>query len=398
MIDLCRRLIFVAGGRAATIATPITTMPMTTPLHRIPWLLIAVAAALVLLGLSAIERGDELAGGGDTAARQAVWAVIGLAAAIGTAALSPRTLARLALPLFATAVVLLVVVYFMPARNGARRWIPLGLLYFQPSELAKPAVILALAGHLRFRQRFRSLPGLVPPFLLALLPMALILKEPDLGTSLVFLPVLMAMLFAAGARPAHLVAVALLGVATAPVLWAGMNAEQRSRVVAVFTQNDGGPVPTGDGYHLHQSKTMLALGGAWGSEMTGMASDDPLAYHLPAGRTDFVFCLIGERWGLFGAGVTLALYSLLFLRGLTIAVRTREPFGRLVVVGVVTLLATQTLINTAMTVGLMPITGLTLPLMSYGGSSLVFTLASLGLIVGVAVRPADDVGPMPFRW
>src|SRR5690606_3686 len=128
--------------------------------------------------------------------------------------------------------------------------------------------------------------------------------------------------------------------------------------------------PRGHGYHLHQSKTMFALGGVWGSELAGMSSSDPLDYHLPAGRTDFILCLVGERWGLIGCGVTLALYGLLFQRGIAVAISTKEPFGRLVVVGVVAMLATQVAINTAMTVGLAPITGITLPLMSYGGSSL----------------------------
>ncbi|HEX6983968.1 MAG TPA: FtsW/RodA/SpoVE family cell cycle protein [Planctomycetaceae bacterium] len=375
-----------------------TPPPAPFPLHRVPWLLIAAAGALMLVGLSAIERGDELAGGGATAEKQLVWVALGVPVLAAAAAVPYKSLLRFSYPLLAVTIVLLVAVYFTPPRNGARRWIPLGVFLLQPSEIAKLAFVLALATYLRFRENFRTLPGLVPPFLIALVPMGLILLEPDLGTSLLFVPVLGAMLFAAGSRPRHLALVGLLGVALLPVLWAGMGDYQKARVVAVFTQRDSGPAPRGHGYHLHQSKKVLALGGVWGSDIAGMPSSDPLDYHLPAGRTDFVFCLVGERWGLVGCGVTLALYALLFHRGVAVAVATKEPFGRLLVVGVVALVATQVAINTAMTVGLMPITGITLPLMSYGGSSLLSTLAALGLVVNVALRPGYEVGPMPFRF
>jgi len=195
-----------------------------------------------------------------------------------------------------------------------------------------------------------------------------------------------------------LLAIILLGILMLPALWMGMSAEQKSRVVTVFTQKDSGPVPKGDGYHLHQSKQVLALGGVWGSELTGMPVDDPIAYHLPADRTDFVYCLIGERWGIVGTLSALGLYLLVFARGLWIAAATREPFGRLIAVGIVALLAAQAAINTGMTVGLMPITGLTLPLMSYGGSSLLSTCLALGLLINVGMRPGYEVAPAPFRF
>jgi len=365
---------------------------------RVPWLFLATAAALTLIGLSAIERGDELVGDGSVAEKQVAWVLLGLPTFLAAVAIPYRTWRRFAYPLMFATVLLLVAVLLFPPRNGARRWIPLGLLYFQPSEVAKLAFVMTLAAYLRFRENFRTLPGLVPPFLIALVPMGLILIEPDLGTALLFLPVLAAMLFAAGARPRHLIAVGVLGVALLPVLWMGMGDYQKARVVAVFMQRDAGPPPRGDGYHLFQSKKVLALGGTWGSEVTGMTSSDPFDYHLPASRTDFIFCLVGERWGVVGCGVTLALYALLFRCGIGVAIATKEPFGRLLVVGIVALIATQVGINTAMTVGLMPITGITLPLMSYGGSSLLSTFAALGLVVNVSLRPGFEVGPMPFRF
>lgn len=365
---------------------------------RVPWIVVASSIGLMLLGLSGIARGDELSGAGSFFEKQAVWILLSIPAMFAATLFSYRHLRWMAGPLFAVSLLLLVVVYFLPARNGSHRWIPLGILYFQPSELAKLTFMMALAHYLMYRRNYRRLTGLLAPFVLTLVPVGLILKEPDLGTSLVFLPVLFAMLFAAGARPRHLALICFLGGCVLPVLWMGMSAEQKSRVTTVFLQRDGGPAPRGDGYQLHQSKQVLALGGVWGSELAGPRLDDPLAYHLPAGRTDFVFCMLGERWGLPGAVLMFALYLLLFARGLAIAGATREPFGRLLAVGIVALLATQTLINTGMTVGLMPVTGLTLPLISYGGSSLLATSIAIGLLLNVGMRPGYEMTPEPFRF
>jgi len=279
------------------------TQPMHSFAHhqRLPWLVPVLTAALIVVGLTAMSRGDELAGAGAFAVRQGVWSAIALTAMLATTVVSYRRLRTWSYPLYAVCIVLLAAVYFFPAKNYSHRWIPLGVADFQPSELAKLAFILTLAKYLMHGRNYRRLTGLLTPFVITTVPVVMILREPDLGTSLLFFPVLYAMLFAAGARLRHLIPVGLLGVAMLPVLWSIMSAEQRSRVTAVFTQQDGGPAPTGDGYHLHQSKQMLALGGAWGSELAGMPVSDISAYRLPASRTDFIYCLIGERWGTWEA-------------------------------------------------------------------------------------------------
>jgi cell division protein FtsW (lipid II flippase) len=366
--------------------------------RRVPWSLAACTLALMALGLTGIARGDELAHAGEFFSKQVVWIILAVPAML-LATLVPYRVLRHQSYLWLTASVgLLILVYLFPAKWGSRRWIPLGFMNFQPSELAKLACILALARYLMYSENYRRFWGLAVPSLLMLVPMGLILKEPDLGTSLLFLPVLASMLFAAGARLKHLVLVACLGVAVSPVFWLGMSAEQKSRITTLFLQRDGGPTPKGDGYHLHQSKQVLALGGPFGSQFTGTAIDDPIAYHLPACRTDFVICMIGERWGLIGTLSVLVLYLVLFGRGLLAAAATREPFGRLLAVGIVTLLATQTIINVGMTVGLLPVTGITLPLVSYGGSSLLFTGLAIGLLMNIAMRPGYEISNEPFRF
>lgn len=372
--------------------------PSRTAWQNPPWVLLACIIGLMTLGVTGIARGDELAGGVKFHERQLVWITLGLPVLAAASFFNYRRLAAVAKTLFGINILLLLAVYFFPPVNGSQRWIPLGPISFQPSESAKIFFILVLAEHLRHQSHYRTFLGLIPPFLMALIPLALILKEPDLGTSLLFLPVLFAMLFAAGARGKHLIAIAFLGLLALPVLWMLMSAEQKSRVTTLFTQQDGGAAPTGEGYHLHQSKQVLSLGGLWGSEFSGEMSDNPQAYHLPAGQTDFVFCMLGERWGLGGCCLVLLLLLLLFARGLSVAASTREPFGRLIAVGVVALLATQTVINSGMTVGLMPVTGLTLPLVSYGGASMLTTCLSLGLLISVCLHRTYDISGKPFAF
>lgn len=366
------------------------------PLAGIP----LITVVLLILGVSGISHGDLLSADRPLAPRQLLWLVLAVPVVVLGGRIPYRFWRNYAPGLFLVTLVLLITVYFCPPRNGARRWIPLGLLDFQPSELAKFAWLLLLSRYLMYRSNQRRLVGLIPPLLITAIPVVLILREPDLGTALVFLPALFGMLLAAGSRPAHLAMAAVLGMLLLPVLWGVMSAEQRSRVTAVFQQRDDGAVVTGDGYHLHQSKQMLALGGIWGSARSGPRVVDPAAYRLPAARTDFILCLIGERWGLPGTLGVLVLFSLLFLQGLWVAQRCREPFGQLLATGIVCVLATQCLINTAMTVGFAPITGLTLPLMSYGGSNLLMTLGQLALLwnIGLHGTRSELIGEQARGW
>jgi len=366
------------------------------PRH-LPFAILIPCLLITVTGLFGLHRADELYGPSILFERQLIWIVLAWPAMFAVAAVPFRSLRHLS-PWFYTACVgLLVIVLFMPPINGSRRWIPLGLMDFQPSEPARLAFIMALAHYLMYRENQRTLAGLIPPFVITLFPLLLILREPDLGTAMLFLPILFAMLFAAGANGKHLLASVAVGVLLLPLLWQQMTVEQRSRIVMVFTQKDGGSTPSGDGFHLHQSKQVLALGGPWGSiSHDEPITDDPTAYRLPAARTDFILSVIGERYGLPGVAFLFLLYATLIFRGLRAAAGTNEPWGRLVAVGIVTMIGTQTLINTSMTVGLMPITGTTLPLCSYGGSSLISTYIAIGLLMNIAMRPGYEVAPLPF--
>jgi len=366
--------------------------------RRLPWSILVIAVLLIGLGLLGIARCEQLSdGSGRFLRQQTVYAALGLAAMLGLSVPNYRVLGRLSYALFLASLVLLGIVYFFPAINNAHRWIRVGPIGLQPSEFAKIALVLAMARYLMYRENYRQLRGLFVPLVLGLLPVVLILREPDLGTALVFLPVIFAMLFAAGARRADLACLLVAGLAMLPVLWTQMSVEQKSRVTALVEQPAADERPSDNAYHLHQAKRMLALGGVWGSVVTGEPTDDMAAYRLPEARTDFIFCVLGERFGLPGLGLVLSLFGLLAWRGLAVATATREPFGRLVAGGIVALLAVEVLINTGMTVGLLPITGLSLPLISYGGSGMLAHCIALGLLLNIGLRPGYELTNEPFR-
>ncbi len=374
-------------------------MKLTAWARQQPWTIVVCSALLVAIGLLAIARAEQMGGGGGRLFwQQVVFAVLAACALFATTVPSYRVLCRWSYSALVVALVLLVVVFFFPRINGAHRWIRLGPIGMQPSELAKVVFVLALARWLMHRDNYRRLRGLFAPLLLAFFPVVLILREPDLGTALVFFPVLFAMLFAAGARSRDLALIALAGLLLSPLLWSQMSREQKSRVTAVITQTGPGESPDDDHYHLHRAKQTLAMGGAWGTWLSGESETYPRRFLVPAAATDSILCVIAERFGLWGIALTLLIYLVVIWQCLSIARGTQEPYGRLVCVGIASLLAVQVTINAGMMVGLLPITGLSLPLISYGGSGLIANAIALGLVLNVGLRPGYEVAGEPFRF
>jgi cell division protein FtsW (lipid II flippase) len=342
---------------------------------------------------------------GEYTLRQAFFLVSGLALMLLVLIPSYQKLGRLAYPFYWLVIgllALLVVDRFVdlplvPVRRFTRRWIQFGSLGIQPSEFVKIALVLALARYLRFRSSYRRWVGLLPPFLLTLLPMLLIHFQPDLGTLLMLLPVLFVMLYAAGARLWHLAMIVLLGIATLPLFYNyGMAEHQKARIEVLFKQNISDERwHRSLGYQLRQSKIALGTGGLTGEGFgQGAFVSHPL---LPEEHNDFIFAIIGHQWGLVGGVLVMLAYCLIVLCGLEVATITNDPFGRLLAVGVVVMIVVQALINISMTVGLAPITGITLPLVSYGGSSLWSSFIALGLLVNVAKRRPMLIANPPFE-
>jgi cell division protein FtsW (lipid II flippase) len=290
-------------------------------------------------------------------------------------------------------------------KDNVFRWIVFHsrLPRIQPSEFCKLAYIVTLAWYLRYRSNYRSIKALLGPFILTLVPIALILPEPDLGTVMLLMPVLFTMLFVAGARVKHLLLIVLLGLAVSPFFWLKMRPYQRERISSVLLQNEKiraqaeakswmGKLLAGDnfsskqwqrdhGYQLNRSKIAIATAGLTGH---GHRGGDVIKYSfLPEAHNDFIFPTILQQWGGFGGVIVLGLYVVIVLCGLEIASHNTDPFGRLLTMGILTMLVFEVFVNVSMTMGLMPITGLTLPLVSYGGSSLMVSLMSIGLLNNV---------------
>jgi len=316
----------------------------------------------------------------------------------------------------------LVPLPFVQPRHSTHRWIQLGiggrsLFSVQPSELCKLAYIIALAWYLRYRSNYSSFKALIGPFVLTLVPMVLILLEPDLGTVMLMMPILVTMLFVAGAKVKHFMIVVLMAVLVSPALWFKMKSYQRTRISSVVLQSKWvrdkavdypilGRVLVGGkfserqwsikwGYQITRSKFAIASGGGKGY---GFCKGPFIKYNfLPERYNDFIFSTIAHQWGFLGCLALLGLYVVIVACGVAISSHCTDPFGRLLAIGIVAMFVVQVIVNVSMTMGLMPITGLTLPLVSYGGSSLLVNVTSIGLLNNIGRRRAFTVAPKPFE-
>jgi len=356
--------------------------------------------ALSLVGASAIALSSP-----ESATRQLLFLGLGVLAALLVALPHARHLRRVAWPFYVLVLAMLVFLllpgvpeWLVRPRNGARRWISLVVTDLQPSELAKIGFILVLALYLRFRRSHRSLKGLVPVLLLALAPMVLVLMEPDLGTAMLFLPTLFAVLVVAGARWRDLGMIMLLGLLGAACMAPLLRPHQVARIKALIAQVQSDTRYEHDiGYQGARSMTLIGSGGLHGHEEYEAAM--LLRWnHLPERHNDMIFTVICTRWGAVGAGLVWSLYGLLAIGGLMTAGFSRDPYGKLVAVGITTIILAQMVVNSGMTLGLLPITGMTLPFVSYGGSSLVVTWIMVGLLVGIARNPGKATWGDSFEF
>jgi rod shape determining protein RodA len=378
------------------------------------------------LPVESLETQHSLA---DMWEKQLVYVAAGILCFLGINLIDYRRLGPYSLWIYAAILLLLALLLldkvldmpFIPYINGSRRWIRIGTatryLQIQPSEFCKIAYILALAWYLRFRSNYRSIVGLVGPFVLTVLAMALILLEPDLGTTLLLMPMLFAMLFVAGARVRHLLLIIGMAVLVSPLLWNMLHDYQKMRISGVLLQNDrifqaATDHPTlakilvgskgrlrdwkkNEGYHLLHSKQAIASGGLGGY---GFGKGPYNQYdYLPERHNDFIFAMIAHQWGFWGGLAVMGLYAILFACGAEIAWLNTDPFARLTAVGIIAMFAVQVITNISMTLGLMPITGLTLPFVSYGGSSLVVNFISLGLLNSIGRQRPFTVAGKPFE-
>ncbi|MBD3367837.1 MAG: rod shape-determining protein RodA [Candidatus Eisenbacteria bacterium] len=393
------------------------------------WGLFLVTVLITVIGIVMIysaTRGAEGTVTSNAVSRQILWASLGIAVMLGVVFISQDTVEALSPFFYVVAVLLLVAVLFVGVgKAGERRWFDLGVMRLQPSELAKFAVIFALARYLsRKRTRLDRPLHVAIPLAIVLVPTALVLNQPDLGTSVIYVLLLIPMLYWGGMRPffllllatpvismllafnwfAWIAFLAVLGWVlyvsrllivdkvvvfvinvvmgrAGPFLWQALEEYQRHRILAFLNPEK---FRFSTGYQLIQSKIAVGSGSVFGKGFL-QGTQKNFAF-LPERHTDFIFSVLAEEFGFVGCLVVLTLYMYLVIRMLRLASQVRNRFAGLVIVGIASTLFIQSAINIGVTLGLSPVTGMPLPLLSYGGSSLLVTLASIGLVLGMGIR------------
>lgn len=352
-------------------------------LQNIDWVLLGII--VVLAGLSALTLSTlhVTRTGGTVALRQLAWFGIGLVALVAVVSVDYRRLVRAAPLLYVAGLGGLVAIFFVGRTvSGARRWIALGPLSVQPSEIFKLCFVLMLVWVLTSRwvqPVGKAALALTVPIIAV--PAVLIVEQPDLGTALLLFPILMALLVGAGLHLRLLGGLILAGVAAMPLAWFALKDYQRERILVFL---DPFRDPLGTAYNVIQAKIAIGSGQLLGKGVAG-ATQSRLAF-LPERHTDFIFAVFAETWGFVGCLVLLTCYAVLLLRGYEIAGAAREPVGRLIALGVTTMVATQVLVNVGMVTGLLPVVGIPLPFMSYGGSAMLVSMMAVGLLLSVRMR------------
>jgi rod shape determining protein RodA len=367
-------------------------LSLAEKIGRLHWPFVVAVAAVAAIGYGTLY---SAAGGSHDpwAWRQAVRFGVGLIVMLAVALTDIRIWFKAAFSIYGLALLGLIAVEVMGEINmGAQRWIDLGLFQLQPSEVMKIALVLALARyfHGAYLEDVGRIGFLVPPLLMVAVPGLMVLRQPDLGTATMLFAGGGAMFFLAGVRWWKF-ALLIGGVAAAvPVLWHQLHDYQRQRVLTFLNPEED---PLGAGYHIIQSKIALGSGGLWGKGFLN-GTQSQLSF-LPEKQTDFVFTMLAEEAGLFGALVLLGLFLLIVAYGVLFALHARSQFGRLLAMGVATTFFLYVSINIAMVTGLIPVVGIPLPLVSYGGTAMMTVMFGFGLLLGVDVHRDVPIARFP---
>ncbi|MFH1538792.1 MAG: rod shape-determining protein RodA [bacterium] len=315
-------------------------------------------------------------------ARQMIWMLLGLSLMVTVLFVDTKTIRKISPYLYPPLILILIgVLLFGKTSLGAKRWFALGPLTVQPSEFAKIVVIMALASYLSARKTtVRYFSTVIISLLIVAVPTLLVMKQPDLGTAMTFLPIFLVMVLAAGARVGHLVALCAAGLSAAPALWFMLKDYQKSRIMTFLNPESD---PLGSGYSIIQSKIAVGSGELLGKGW--MKGTQTQLNFLPEQYTDFIFSAIGEEWGFVGAVLLILLFAVIIARGIRIAWKANDDFGYLLAVGIVALISFHVFVNIGMAIGFLPVTGLPLPFVTYGGSSILAMMLSVGLLLNIRV-------------
>ncbi|MEN6566600.1 MAG: rod shape-determining protein RodA [Veillonellales bacterium] len=356
-------------------------------LRNLDYVTIVMAGLLILISLVIIGSATHVNAPSEDrywyVQRQGIFAVVNIFIIFVMLHFDYRSLGRVANILYGINLVMLLAVMLVgQSALGAQRWIQLGPISIQPSEFSKLIMIISLANLLDKRAgKLNSFREIIPVFLYVGVPFLLVLKQPDLGTSLVFLAILFGMIFIAGISTRHLMIIFGAGIAVMPIFWHFLKDYQKKRLTVFIDPNVD---PLGSGYHIIQSKIAIGSGMLFGKGLFG-GTQSQLNF-LPENHTDFIFAVIGEELGFVGAVLILLIYFVLLYRGIKIAGLARDNFGTLLATGITSMLTFHVLVNVGMTAGIMPVTGIPLPLMSYGVSALTTNMISIGILLNIYMR------------
>ncbi len=351
-------------------------------LMRVHWLSLLMMALIVSIGLTSLY---SIANGSFSpwAERHVMRFLAGIGFVLLMAVMPREVWLKLAYPSYLVALLLLVVVMLVGTEaGGARRWLSIGGVTFQPSEFMKIGLIVALARYYQWCGPRMSQPVMLPaPLCLIAAPVGLMLMQPDLGTAVLLVALGIGLMFLAGVNIFYFVGSGALAAAMLPYVWSTLHPYQRQRI-EVFLNPEADPL--GAGYHIAQSKIALGSGGVTGRGF--MQGTQSQLDFLPEKRTDFIFTMFAEEWGFVGSVVLIVLFGLLVLLLLVMALRCASPFARLVIAGTSGMIFIYMFINVAMVSGLVPVVGVPLPLVSYGGTSMMTIMISMGLTMCVYVH------------
>jgi rod shape determining protein RodA len=364
-------------------------------LTNLPWGMVGLIALIALIGLSAVYSATYTAKGPSTLFyKQMVWIAAGMCIMFLMMLPDYHTVGRYAYILYAASIIMLILVMVMGKTGmGAQRWLAIGPIVFQPSELAKLALTLALARYFAEdpRRDGYSLRDLAVPGAMVLVPLLLVLKQPDLGTAIMLLLTSSLIVMIAGIHLRTVVAIVLVAAVVAatiflvpPVrnkIWGSLKPYQQNRIKAFI---DPSSDPLGSGYHANQSKIAVGSGQITGKGFR-KGTQSQMAF-LPERHTDFIFAVISEEHGFMGSGLMVILYLILLLIGVDTARNAKDRMGALMAGGIVSMVALYVFINVGMSAGIVPVVGVPLPLVSYGGTSVITTFLALGLLLNIQTR------------
>lgn len=375
-------------------------MRLSKLIKSLDYTLLGVVGLILVMGLFVLQSATVNASvryGMNFVARQAAWAVVGLVAFFCVLTIDYSKFAKYGKLIYTINILLLLGTLILGSETkGAQAWIELGPFKFQPAEVAKTLLILGLAQFLVPRiGKLKTFKELLPVFIYVAIPLLLILKQPDLGTGLVYVAIMFGMLLAAGASPGLLFLLVGSGIGLIALAiyghfawgwWLPLEDYQINRLIVFI---DPMIDPRDSGWHVIQSQIAVGSGGLWGKGW-GMGSQN-INDFLPEQWTDFIFCVLAEEFGFVGSAFMLLLFFYLIYRGIMIAREAKDTYGALIAIGVVSMFVFHILQNIGMSIGIMPITGIPLPFVSYGGSSLLANMIALGLLMNVFVYNEDRI-------